>query len=131
MTSNLPPKHARNANSHPERTLVHLPLMKRAMLNPICREYLMHIANERKASIHYGRLLKMLGVKAGVSDLFLAYPSKVYHGYWIELKAPGNKPTDKQLEFMHKMRKVGYASNWFDDWEKAWKSIEDYLADKS
>lgn len=91
----------------------------------------MHIANERKTSLRYGAILKAMGVMAGASDLFLAYPSKVYHGYWIELKAPGKQPSDKQLEFLHKMRRAGYASNWFDDWEKAWGSIEDYLADRA
>jgi len=32
--------------------------------------------------------LKVEGVKAGVPDIFLPYPSKQYHGLFIELKRP-------------------------------------------
>ncbi len=32
--------------------------------------------------------LKKQGVKAGVSDIFVAYPENPYHGLWIELKRP-------------------------------------------
>lgn len=116
--------HKRN---RPEQDLVHLPLMERARLNPICREYLLHIGNERKSSPYVGKIMKDLGVMAGASDLFLAVPNGRYAGYFIELKSLGKKPTKIQSEFLAKMKKIGYCTDWFDNWEKAWDSIENYL----
>ncbi len=69
-----------------------------------------HIANERKTSPQYGRYLKMLGVKAGVSDLFIAYPSGEYHGMFIEMKSRTGKPSPIQIEFLDLMRTQGYYS---------------------
>lgn len=114
--------------SYPERDLVHLPLVKRAMLNPLCRDYLYHFANERIASPRQGAMLKAMCVRAGVADLFLAVPRNRFSGYWMELKAPGKKPNLMQADFLDKMSTIGYATGWFDDWQKAWESIEAYLA---
>ena len=37
---------------------------------------LIHIANERKTSWNQGKILKKMGVKRGVPDLFLAIPTE-------------------------------------------------------
>lgn len=115
-------------NNNSERTRVHLPLMKWARQHPICNQYLIHIANERRCSLQQGAILKAMGVKRGVSDLFLAYPTKRYAGFWLELKAPGKKPTESQLEWFSRMEKVGFCCAWFDDWDKAKNSILEYLS---
>lgn len=49
-----------------------------------------------------------MGVKAGVSDLFLAYPSKHYHGLWIELKSEKGKLSPAQKHWLNLMKEVGY-----------------------
>ncbi len=55
-----------------------------------------------------------LGVRAGVSDLFFAFPSAGVpqkHGLFIEMKAPkphASKLTDKQCNFLQVMSVVGY-----------------------
>lgn len=117
----------------PERDEVHLPLMKLAWNYPkICPDgkcLLMHFANERKTTPWYGAILKAMGVTAGVSDLFLAYPTPRYPGYWIELKHGVNKPTALQHNFMKRMRQMGYAVDWFNDYRKAWNSILEYLGE--
>jgi HNH endonuclease/VRR-NUC domain len=67
--------------------------------------------------------LKAEGVKAGVSDLFLAYPKGAYSGVWIEMKAPrsqgGKAPSRAQLEWLEAMRKNGYAAAVCYGWDDA------------
>ena len=114
----------------PERDLVHLPLMCWARRHPICKDYLFHIPNERRCTPAQGAMLKLLGVKAGVSDLFLAWPGKGGTlGYWIELKAPGGRLQGSQIAWLELMAKAGYQAAWFDNWEKAKDSILDYLGE--
>lgn len=122
-------KKSKQRRSYPERDLVHLPLMRIARHNSYCRDYLIHIANERNTSLQQGAILKAMGVMAGCSDLFLAVPNKRYGGYWIELKAPGKRLSQIQEEFLSKMDSIGYATGWFDDWQKAWDSIQNYLVE--
>ena len=96
--------------------------------HPIVAEYLFAIPNGGKRTIWAGKKLKDEGLMPGASDLFLSYPSKRFHGYYIEMKRKGEKPNKDQLYFLEKMRKVGYAGAWFDDWELARDSIIDYLS---
>ena len=41
-----------------------------------------------------------MGVKAGVSDLFLAYPNPNFHGLWIELKSEKGKKSPEQKHWL-------------------------------
>ena len=66
-----------------------------------------HFANERKCSQQRGRILKRMGVKKGVSDLFLAFPHNGYHGLWIELKVD-SKASKVQLVFGERKKQRGY-----------------------
>lgn len=118
---------SRTKRTYPERDLVHLPLMAWARKFLPCHDLLIHIGNERHCSAQQGSLLKIMGVRAGCSDLFLAMPTRNFPGYWIELKAPGKKPSESQIEFLRRMKEVGYATDWFDDWGKAKNSILKYL----
>lgn len=58
--------------------------------------------------------LKAEGVKSGVPDLFLPVASrpnkdgKAFHGMFLEMKIPGNKPTDNQREWLQKLANNGY-----------------------
>ena len=76
-----------------------------------------HFANERKTSYVQGKLLKKMGVTAGVSDVFISRSShdNKYKGLWIELKSPGKKPSKEQLAFMAERKKEGYWAFWSDD----------------
>lgn len=49
--------------------------------------------------------LKRLGVTPGVPDIFI--PSS-NHGFFCELKAGKNKPTQTQTEMMQKLNDLGY-----------------------
>jgi len=76
--------------------------------------FLIHIPNEgmvRSANgSHIGKVLKRrrMGVKAGTSDYFLAYPTSQHCGLWLELKRPGGTVRHDQLDFLRHMGKQGY-----------------------
>lgn len=76
--------------------------------------------------------MKAEGVRAGVSDLLLAAPSKnpngdVYHGLWLELKVPGGRVRESQQEWLDAMRRQGYAARVAWSFDEAWQTIENYL----
>lgn len=88
---------------------------------------LIHIPNEGKRTFATAKWLEGMGCIWGASDLFLAVTTKRYGGYFIEMKSRGNKPTKLQQEFLDKMKANGYKADYFDSWEKAKVSIEEYL----
>jgi hypothetical protein len=71
--------------------------------------------------------LKATGVKAGVHDIFLAVPRKLYHGLFIELKKIGGKPRPDQLVFMEHVRSQSYAACIVEGWLSARDAIVSYL----
>lgn len=96
-------------------------------------DHLIAIPNARKTTLFAGGKLKKQGVKAGVSDLQLCYPMPLYHGLWIELKAPKTKtkPAGKasveQLAWLESRKALGYATALCFGWEPAMKVIIAYL----
>jgi len=67
-----------------------------------------HIGNERKSTHFAGYIMKRKGVLKGASDLFIAWPANGFHGLFIEVKSKAGKPTMEQLEFLERVRSVGY-----------------------
>lgn len=76
--------------------------------------------------------MKMEGVKAGVTDLQLAYPMaippqgftmryRLFCGLFLEMKRPEGSygVSDKQVEFMAAMRRRGYATGVAHGWYAA------------
>lgn len=67
-----------------------------------------------KLSITQARIAKAEGLKAGIADLFLPYPSKEYAGLYIEMKRPKTVTSAKgtlseaQREFLDYANSVGY-----------------------
>lgn len=68
-----------------------------------------------------------MGMKVGCWDIFLARACKGFHGYWIEMKKKGKALTDLQVAFGEEMRAEGYKTEWFDNWDEARKSVEEYI----
>lgn len=68
------------------------------------------------------------GVEAGVLDVNI--PLSGFHGsnFWLELKAPGNTPTPKQLEFMAMARAQGQFANWTDSLDQAITWFDEHMA---
>ena len=83
---------------------------------------LVHIPNEfpfgsMSESQKWGYLKKRkaMGMKPGVPDLFIAWPTKKFHGLWIEIKKYGKKPRAAQEAFLILMEQKGYATIWSDN----------------
>lgn len=69
------------------------------------------------------------GMLAGVPDLFLPYPAHNYHGFFIELKAPGKMSTvrEGQKEFMAWAESVGYLCQVHDSFDGCVEALEWYV----
>lgn len=100
----------------------------------IVADFLIAIPNGGKRNFNEAARMKGQGVKAGVSDLFLALPANGACGLWIELKAPATKttkagkPTPLQVEWLERMSQVGYAARLCFGWIAAKETIQEYLA---
>ncbi len=102
-------------------------LMQWAALHPICKEYLIHIPNGGSRHPLEALKLKKMGVKRGVSDLFLAYPSRGFHGLWIEMKSKNGSITSYQKKWLHSMEGIGYNIFVAYSFEEAKETIQLYL----
>lgn len=98
--------------------------------------YLVHVPNGGYREPREAARLKSLGVRAGVSDLFLALPRLTYHGLWIEMKrqqkqfkgpaATRSAVTPEQLDWIAAMQRQGYAACVCYGAEEAMKVLAGY-----
>jgi hypothetical protein len=65
-------------------------------------------ANEGKRDIRAAARLKRQGVRAGIPDLFWPAPRGDHAGLWIELKRPGGRLTDSQIDWLEYLNDRGY-----------------------
>lgn len=78
-------------------------VMQWVKLNPILRKVVIHIPNEGKRTRSYGKSLKDMGMRPGVSDLFIAMQCHGYGGAWIELKSKNGRLNVSQKKFIEDM----------------------------
>ncbi len=83
-------------------------VIKWVRLQPKIRNLVLHFPNEGKRSASYGRMLKEMGLRPGVSDLYVAMMRHGYGGAWIELKSQEGVLSVVQLEFLQDMKQQGY-----------------------
>ncbi len=102
-------------------------LIQWAQYHPIASKCLVAIPNGGMRNLLVAKKLKKEGVRAGVSDLFLAYPSNQKHGLWIEMKSKNGTLSDPQKSWITLMRGVGYACAVCYGFEDAVKVVEGYL----
>ncbi len=103
--------------------------------HPIVRDYFCKNNNEGKRSDIQGRNLKLMGLRPGVSDLLIYYPTRSYHGLFLEVKrdkkyTPSERVTETwiaQEKFLDAVKKVGYAGEFCYGWVDGKKIIENYL----
>jgi len=80
----------------------------------IIGDYLFAVPNGAKRSASDGYNQKLLGLKAGVPDMFLSLPNDTYHGLYIEFKVPASPGvakgtlTENQKKVIPRFRGVGY-----------------------
>lgn len=84
-----------------------------------------HVPNQgrrggRKGIIH-GRILKGLGLRAGVSDLVFLHAAKFFA---LELKPDGETPTDEQLKFIADVNNAGGFATWAVGFDRAIACLE-------
>ena len=74
--------------------------------------------------------MKAEGLKAGVCDVFLAWPNKGFHGLFIEMKRlVGGRLSDEQKAWAERLLAAGYQVKVCKGFEEAKQSIEEYLND--
>lgn len=115
-------------------------------------DLLFHIPNGGGRSKREAGILKAMGVKAGVSDLFLPVPRivdcridpatdggiamfdmsgqclfRAMAGLWIEMKCDGGRASEEQLKWIYAMRSMGYEAKVCTGWQEAVEAIKGYL----
>ena len=105
--------------------------------HPILKDFFHKTNNEGKRTPLQGHQLKTMGLRPGVSDLFIYYPSKsrTYAGLWLEVKR--NKKYSKsertsptwiaQEKFIETVKSVGFAAFFCYGWVDGTQAIEQYL----
>lgn len=96
-------------------------------------DYIFHIPNGGKRGKVEAAILKGMGTKKGVSDLFLPLPLHGKPGLWIEMKAPfkdskdKNYPSKDQKEWLARMKLAGYVTAVAYGWFEAREIIINYI----
>lgn len=85
---------------------------------------------DKRSAMIAGANMKAEGVKTGVSDIDVPYAAHGYHGFKIEMKAPGklNGESKEQKEYGAYLKQCGYLYAVFDNWADALKAIKWYLS---
>ena len=100
--------------------------MRWVKLQPALSPYVLHFPNEGRRSPRYGKLLKDLGMRPGVSDLFITMARKGYIGAWVELKTPKGVVSPAQKDFLTDMEQQGYFTRVCRSIEEGIKTIDWY-----
>lgn len=118
-----------NKNGDICESSIHLTVMEWVKLHPSISPYVLHFPNESKRSPRYGRLLKKMGMRKGVSDLFIAIPNKDYAGAWIEIKTMRGRITKEQTIFLDDMKEKGYFCSVTRGVKETMDTIKWYVSD--
>ena len=100
---------------------------------PLGLSRIFHIPNGGWRSKSEAARLKAMGVKAGVSDLFLPIPVGELHGLWIEMKAPAGETTKagtvskEQSKWLEMMELSGYGAAVAFGADEAISIIKEYM----
>ena len=86
-----------------------------------------HIPNERFCTPQQGRLLKLMGVRAGVPDLCLPVPRGKYHGLYLEMKTETGRATEDQKWWGEQLLAQGYLWQVCRGWQSAVQLLQWYL----
>jgi hypothetical protein len=98
------------------------------MQYPFWSKYLFHIRNGGSIkSAREGMKFKRMGVRKGIPDLFLSIPHIDWHGFYIELKKKGGKPSLEQVENGKAFEDLGYKFLIIDDIEVFIDEVNEYM----
>lgn len=103
-------------------------VMEWVRMRPLLSPYVFHIPNGGDRTVSYRAKLKKMGLKPGVSDLFVALPRAKYCGMFLELKSEKGRLSVEQKVFLSDMEKVGYLTKVCFSIEEAIQAIEEYAS---
>jgi hypothetical protein len=85
-------------------------------------------SDRKLASIQAGRM-RAEGLTPGICDLFLPWPSRGFHGFYVEMKAPGklSQVRDGQRDFMAYADEAGYLCQVHDSADSAIEALKWYV----
>lgn len=122
----MPPRKPTTSSEHSEQSsLLTWAKYQRAKFPML--DLLYHVPNEGKRSTITGSKLKQVGLKRGIPDLVLPYPSGPYHALYIEMKSSSGRISKDQAEWHAKLREAGNKVEVCVGWSQAAKVITDYL----
>lgn len=114
------------SSEHDEQVAVFQWAQMNAHLWP-CLSRMFAIPNGGKRTKGTAIKLKAEGVKAGVPDIFLPWPTSGWCGLWIEMKYGSNKTTEQQREWLTWLKLNGYQTAVCWGAKEAIRVIENYL----
>lgn len=91
------------------------------------------VPNGGSRNVVAGAQLKATGMSAGVPDLFLPIPTKIYHGLFIEMKRRDSSPsavTAEQRWWIAQLAAKGYKAVVARGADEAMQVVRDYLGEK-
>lgn len=91
---------------------------------------LFHIPNGAHKSVTSRAIFKLIGLKAGVPDVFLPVASSGFHGLWIEFKSEKGRVSDVQEAWHDALEEQGYKVIVSREWERAADETLKYLGRK-
>lgn len=107
---------------------IHLALMGYVnSLNKDISRLVFHFPQEGRRDPRTGALLKRMGMKRGVPDIFIMLRRASYPGAWIELKTVKGKLTPEQKQFLIDAEEQGYFTAVTFGLDEALKIIDWYI----
>lgn len=94
---------------------------------PTLAPLLHHSPNGGKRNAREAARFKAMGTRAGFPDLFLAVPSNVYHGLFVELKTDKGRLTDNQKAYGELLSGQGYRVEVVRSFDEFKTIINEYL----
>lgn len=116
---------------HADRWTV--PIDKHCCIPVPALEWIYAIHNEGHGDAIRGARSKAAGVRKGVADIFLPYPTKHYYGLYIEMKRPDYRRSSQgglspsQISFGHYAMRVGYGWLPCYGWRHAADTVRAYI----
>jgi hypothetical protein len=90
-------------------------------------DFAWHTPNGGRRNPREAQRFRLLGVKPGVPDVFVAIPRDGSHGLFLELKAGRNTLTETQLGVQADLLSQGFAVREARSWDEAAQIVAVYL----
>lgn len=118
----------RNQEEHKEQCIFFRYVREKAKTAPIYHNiFAIPNGGERMANVRFAVKIKAEGLESGVPDIFVAIPRYPYHGFFIEMKVSGRKPSINQIRWIRRLTALNYLCKICYSGQEAANALEDYL----